>query len=249
MVGLLAVEALFDRLPDVVFFAKDRQGRYQRANATLVDRCGRKHKSEVLGRTAAELFPGGHGEAYSAQDREVLTTGVAIEGRLELHLYPGGHEGWCLTYKMPLRDRKGAVVGLVGISRDVHRPDSCHPEYARLARAIEAIQVGFDDALRLESLARDVGLTIDRFEHLVKQLFQLTPHQLLIKTRIGAASRMLRSEELTIRQVARSCGYRDHSAFSRQFRATVGLTPRAFRARYGSRGSGGRPRRPDDPSR
>jgi AraC-like DNA-binding protein len=248
MVGLLVAETLFDHLPDVVFFVKDRLGRYQRANATLVDRCGKKHKSEVLGRTAAELFPGPLGLAYSAQDREVLSTGIAIEGRLELHLYPGGHEGWCLTYKAPLRNRKGAVVGLVGISRDVHRPDSCHPEYEGLARAIAAIQFGFEDALRLESLARQVGLSMDRFERLVKQLFHLTPHQLLIKTRIEAASRMLRNEALTIAEVAHACGYGDHSAFTRQFRATVGLTPRAFRARHGSQAPAGPPRRSDRPS-
>jgi len=73
---------------------------------------------------------------------------------------------------------------------------------------------------------------MDRFERLVKQLFQLTPHQLLIKTRVDAASRMLRDEALTIAEVAHACGYGDHSAFTRQFRATVGLTPRAFRARH-----------------
>jgi AraC-like DNA-binding protein len=249
MVGLLAAEALFDRLPDVVFFEKDRLGRYRRANATLVERCGKKYKSEVLGHTAAELFPGALGIAYSEQDREVLSTGITIEGRLELHLYPGGHEGWCLTYKTPLRSRTGAVVGLVGISRDVHRPDSCHPEYESVARAIEAIQSGFDDALRLKSLARRVGLSMDRFERLVKQLFQLTPNQLLVKTRIDAASRMLRDETLAIAEVAHACGYGDHSAFTRQFRAAVGLTPRAFRARHGTHGSIGPPRRAARPSR
>jgi PAS domain S-box-containing protein len=236
-----AIGALFDRLPDVVFFAKDRQGRYQHANTTLTVRCGKRHKDEILGRTAAELFPGALGEAYSAQDRQVLRTGVAIEDKLELHLYASGHEGWCLTYKIPVRDANGTVIGLVGISRDVHRPDERHPEYARLARAVDTVRSRYGETVRLQSLARRVGLSVSRFERLVRQIFQLTPRQLLIKTRIEAASRLLVDQRLTIAQVAQACGYSDHSAFTRQFRATVGLTPGAFRGRQRGAGESSRP--------
>ena len=35
-----------------------------------------------------------------------------------------------------------------------------------------------------------------------------------------------------ISDVAQACGYSDHSAFTRQFRATVGLTPTAFRRAF-----------------
>lgn len=225
------VEDLFDRLPDVVFFAKDREGRYVRANETLVVRCGKRHKREILGRTAEEVFPRGLGAAYTAQDREVLRTGAPIEDKLELHLYPGGREGWCLTFKVPLRGPGGATTGLVGISRDLHRPDESHPEYARLARAVEAIHARFGEPVRLAALAGRVGLSMDRFERLVKQVFHVTPRQLLVKTRVDAASRLLRETRMTVAGIAQSCGYADHSAFTRQFRATVGLTPRAFRER------------------
>jgi AraC-like DNA-binding protein len=230
------VEDLFDRLPDVVFFAKDREGRYVRANQTLVARCGKKHKRDVLGRTAEELFPRGLGAAYTAQDREVLRTGAPIEDKLELHLYPGGHEGWCLTFKVPLRGPGRAPTGLVGISRDVHRPDERHPEYARLARAVETMRRHFSEPVRLAALAAQVGLSMDRFERVVKQVFHLTPRQLLVKTRVDAASRLLRETDATIAGVAQACGYADHSAFTRQFRATVGLTPRAFRGQGGDDG-------------
>ena len=223
------VEDLFDRLPDVVFFAKDRDGRYVRANETLVARCGKRHKREILGRTAEEVFPRGLGAAYTAQDREVLRTGAPIEDKLELHLYPGGREGWCLTFKVPLRGPVG-TTGLMGISRDLHRPDESHPEYARLARAVEAIHAGFGESIRLAGLATQVGLSLDRFERLVKQVFHVTPKQLLMKKRIDKACQLLEETNHSITDISSACGYSDHSAFTRQFRATVGLTPRAFRA-------------------
>src|SRR5262245_13548975 len=82
-------ESLFDQTPDIVFFVKDRQARYVVVNETLVARCGLRHKSEMLGKTAAEVFPAPLGAGYVAQDLLVLETGVPIRNRLELHIYPG----------------------------------------------------------------------------------------------------------------------------------------------------------------
>jgi AraC-like DNA-binding protein len=224
------LEGLFDELPNVVFFAKDRAGRYVQANRTLVERCGIQHKRDLLGRTAEEVFPAGLGAGYAAQDRQVVTTGVEIRERLELHLYPGRGQGWCLTYKTPRRDERGHVIGLVGISRDLHRPDERHPEYHRLARAIEQLHERFDEPLRLEAVAKRAGMSIDGFERLAKQVFHLTPRQLLAQVRIDEASRLLRESDASVAEIAHACGYADHSAFTRQFRATVGTTPRAYRA-------------------
>ena len=49
------------------------------------------------------------------------------------------------------------------------------------------------------------------------------------RRRVLAASRMLAAAQDTIADVAQACGYADHSAFTRQFRAVTGMTPRAFR--------------------
>ena len=221
--------ALFDRLPDVVFFVKDLAGRYVAVNETLRIRCGVPHKRVLLGRRADEVFPHPLGIAYAAQDRLVATTGTAIEDRLELHLYPDGRRGWCLTYKRPLRGARGAVAFVVGLSRDLHLPDAGHPEYRQLAAAVEVIRSRYDEPLRIEQLAREAHLSVDRFERLVGRVFHLTPRQLLTKTRVEAASRMLAAGKDTIADVAQACGYSDHSAFTRQFRAVAGMTPRAFR--------------------
>jgi AraC-like DNA-binding protein len=227
------LETLFNELPDVVFFLKDRGGRYTAANQTLLDRCGIAHRESLLGRTAEEVFPSPLGTGYTAQDRQVLRTGAAIRDKLELHLYPGGGQGWCLTCKLPVLDETGAVTGLAGLSRDLHRPDESHPEYHRLARAVERLFEGFGEPLRLEAVAAGAGLSLDAFERLVKQVFHLTPRQLLTQTRIEAAARLLREGSDSVAEIAYACGYSDHSAFTRQFRSTVGMTPREYRQGVG----------------
>jgi AraC-like DNA-binding protein len=75
-----------------------------------------------------------------------------------------------------------------------------------------------------------VGLSLDRFERLVKRVFYLTPRELLIKTRIEAASKLLVEGDRSVADIAYACGYCDHSAFTRQFKATVGVAPAAFRS-------------------
>ena len=223
------LEGLFNHLPNVVFFVKDREGRYVLVNETLLRRCGIASKNELLGRTAEEVFPSPLGASYTAQDRLVLETGAQIRNKLELHLYPGRKQGWCLTFKTPLHDATGTINGLVGISRDLPAADARRIEYRQLADAVEYLKGHYTEPLRLEELARVVGLAMDRFERLVREVFDLTPRQLLTQTRIQAASRLLRRPGTTVSEVAHHCGYSDHSAFTRQFKSTVGLTPREFR--------------------
>ena len=63
----------------------------------------------------------------------------------------------------------------------------------------------------------------------MKRYFGLTPRQFIAKTRIAAASRLLREGRQSIAEVALACGFYDHSAFTRAFRAVTGVTPRQFR--------------------
>jgi len=227
--------ALFDQTPDIVFFVKDRQARYLMVNETLAARCGLRRKSEMLGRTAAEVFPPPLGEGYVEQDQAVLETGEPIRNRLELHIYPGGtggsgrRRGWCLTHKFPLLGTDGSIVALAGISKDLQRPDEAQEDYRKVAKAVERLQTHYAEPLRIEQLACSAGLSVDRFERQVRRIFQLTPRQLLIKARIDAASAFLLDPRRSVADVAQACGYADQSAFTRQFKATVGLTPSAYR--------------------
>ena len=117
-----AAKSLFDQVPDVVFFVKDRNARYVVANQTLVERCGVDDIGDLFGKTVLEVFPSPLGEAYFEQDRRVLDQGTEIKDLLELHLYARGEPGWCVTNKVPLKDDDGTVVGLVGMSKDLHLP-------------------------------------------------------------------------------------------------------------------------------
>ncbi|MEE4271618.1 MAG: AraC family transcriptional regulator [Thermoanaerobaculales bacterium] len=225
------VEQLFDRVPDVVFFVKDLDSRYRVVNTTLVERCGMREKSDLIGRTTAEVFPSSLGTRYLEQDRWVIRSGEPLNQRLELHLYPNRHEGWCLTDKVPLMDARGSVVGVAGISRDLDVPDRS-ADADDLFRAVELIRSDPLDDLAVDEIARRVGLSAYQLNRRLKDLLGITARQLLTKSRIDTASRLLRTTPLAISDVAQQSGYCDQSAFTRQFRKSTGLTPREYRQRH-----------------
>ena len=222
-------EALFDCLPDLVFFLKNQRGEYLVVNQTLVERCGRRSKRELIGRRADEIFPSPFGQSYRAQDERVLRAGETIRNQLELHFYSSGGRGWCLTNKLPLRNRAGRVVGLMGISKDLQTANERSEDYTRVAQAVQRIQSHFGELLRVNELAQQAGLSAYQFEQRVRKIFQLTVGQLIQKVRMENAVRRLRESDDTIADVALACGYSDQSAFTRQFRKTSGISPLAYR--------------------
>lgn len=226
-------EALFDCLPDLVFFIKNRRCEYVVINQTLVERCGRSQKSELIGRRTDELFPAPLGQTYRDQDESVMRTGKAILNQLELHFYASGGRGWCLTNKLPLRNRQGNVIGLMGISKDLHsvneRVNERGGDYSAVARVMQHIQKNLGETLRVRDLAALAGMSAYQLEQRIRKIFQLTAGQLIQKTRMEAAVRQLCETDTPIAVVALDCGYSNQSAFTRQFRQTMGLSPLEYR--------------------
>lgn len=222
-------EALFDVMPDVVFFVKDLKGRYVVVNQTLATRCGHKSKQALLGKTTTELFPATLAISYDEQDQQVLSGEKEFHEQLELHLYPDCDPGWCLTHKIALRDAHKNIIGLTGISRDLAMPDQRHPVYHRIAAAVRHIHAQYSDAIQMADLAQISQLSVAQIERYFQKIFSLTPRQMIIKVRLDNASAMLAEQGRSITDIACACGYQDHSAFSRVFKATVGMTPSEYR--------------------
>jgi AraC-like DNA-binding protein len=222
-------EALFDALPDVVFFIKDAAGRYVRVNQTLADRCAGGDKTKLIGKRPAEVFPAALASSYARQDETVLKTGKPVEHQLELHIYPGSKAGWCLTTKHPLRDAKGRIIGVTGISRDLNAPSDKASGFAELAAALKHMQQHFAESLRIDDIAKKAGLSVYQFEQRVQRLFQMSPLQLLHKLRLDEATRLLRETDHSLADIAIETGWCDQSAFTRHFSRYAGMAPGKFR--------------------
>ena len=222
-------EALFDLMPDIVFFIKDISGRYLVANQTLVERSGKKDKSEVIGRTPAQLLGAELGESFEAQDRHVLRTGQPLTDLLELHVSRSRTTGWCLTSKLPLTGSTGEVVGLVGVSRDLRLPDMTGEDFEHISAAVHYAESHLAESPGNNTLANVAGMSPYQLDRRMKRVFGLTTGQWLLKTRISEAQRLLIESDAPIATIALEVGYGDQSAFTKQFRRATGVPPSVFR--------------------
>ena len=223
------IEEMFDSLPNALFYIKDRSGNYLWANRTLIARSGLAGLESVIGKSADQLFPVA-GSSTVAQDMEVIRTGHPVRELLRMYRTSTGERFWCLSSKFPLLDDRKRVVGLAGLSRDLPRPNERHRSYHRLARFLSYLDERIDQSIRISAAAEEASVSTDTLARLVFDVFQVTPKQLLMKRRIDLACQLLEETSQSITEIANACGYSDHSAFSRQFRAATHTTPVLYRA-------------------
>ncbi len=113
------LEAMLNHVPDYIY-AKDLAGRFLYANRAVVENNGFSHVDELIGLTDGEIHPQANAKArdIDAIEHRVMQSGEPDLG-LEERRMKG--EGWLMMSRVPLRDRQGSVIGLVGASRDITR--------------------------------------------------------------------------------------------------------------------------------
>lgn len=81
----------------------------------------------------------------------------------------------------------------------------------------------------LDSLAAAARYSKSHFLRSFRDVFGITPHDLVIQTRMALAKDLIANSDLAISEVAASVGYESRFAFARSFKKCVGLTATRFR--------------------
>ena len=132
------LRALIDNMPDYIF-VKDAQSRFVVNNKAHIRVLGAADADAVVGETDFEFFPRELAERYFADEQAILASGKPVIAREEPTVDPSGQTRWVSTTKVPLHDSSGAVVGIVGISRDI-------TDHRRAEEALEW-EAGVNEAL------------------------------------------------------------------------------------------------------
>lgn len=225
----MAFQRLFDHIPGVYFFAKDREGRLMFASRGLLQRYQMADDSEFIGRTDFDLNPGSMAEAYVKDDEQLIRGNARLVERIELWWDRQGMPDWFLVTKLPLLDRRGRVQGVTGLLR---RPDAAErklPVFQTVACAVEIIRRDFAQPLRIESVARSCGQSLRQLQRRFQKAFGIGPQEFLLKTRVLAAMRLIETTDLGAAEIARRCGFVDASSFTQHFKQRTGTTPARYR--------------------
>lgn len=227
-IDLELLEQLFERLTDNPFFVKDTGLRYVAANVAMARLCGAQDPRELQGKTARDMFPEHAAERYESLDQSLLAGGRPLRDQLELIPGNTGAISWLLFSRFPVRDASGAVVGVAATSRSLPSTHRQQSTYLRLAECVRHIRNNFDTPLNVEEISDRLNISTSQLERDFLRVFGSTMQSFLQATRIEKSLQLLNGPA-SIAQIAQECGYSDHSAFTRRFRAVVGLTPREYR--------------------
>lgn len=94
-----------------------------------------------------------------------------------------------------------------------------------IATAIERLRVSFDQPLRVEQLARELGMSVSSLHHHFKAVTALSPLQYQKRLRLLEARRLMVSEDCDAATAAFRVGYRDVSHFNREYKGLFGAPP------------------------
>lgn len=94
-----------------------------------------------------------------------------------------------------------------------------------IARAVERLRKDFNQPLRIESLARELGMSVSGFHHHFKSVTAMSPLQFQKQLRRQEARRLMLGENLDASSAAYRVGYDDASHFNREYKRLFGAPP------------------------
>ncbi len=112
------LRTVIDNLPDAIY-AKDLEGRKTLGNRADLENIGSKDEASVLGKTDFEIYTVEMAEVYRNEDLSIIESGQPIINQERQVIDALGRMHWFLNSKLPLRNKEGQVIGIVGIGRDI----------------------------------------------------------------------------------------------------------------------------------
>lgn len=227
-----ALCGLFDHVPGLQFWVKDRSGYYRWVNRGLLLNYALEHPEQVLGKTDYDLSPRHLADQFRTDDDLVLA-GWPIMNRIEMVGRFDHTAQWCVTNKIPLRRGDGKILATAGISYPFEEEGTGPGASAGdLMPCLAIIRRRAGDSLSNEELAEAAGLSIRAFERKFRKSFGLSPQQYIMRLRVRMACSWLVYGDKALSEIAAAHGFCDQSHFTREFHRQLGMTPRRYRLNY-----------------
>lgn len=225
-------ELLFDHIPKLYFFVKDKNSNLITCNSNMLRLFNRKHVSEIYGKNGRDFFPVGIVNTFFGDDRYVMDNNTTLVDRIELNIGENGSLSWFCTTKTPLSNSKGQVKGLMGISRNIGLADpELHP-FMKMIPVLKYMQEHYKEEVEVAVLAEICHLSVSQFHRGFKKLFRMPPLQFILKLRIQEACKLIKNTDLNIGEITFRCGFNDQNYLARCFNKFIGLSPTQYRKKF-----------------
>lgn len=120
-----------------------------------------------------------------------------------------------IVYRLLTSEQGGRLQHIALLGGQIHR----------IARVVERLRADFDKPLRIEELARDLGMSVSGLHHHFKAVTSMSPIQFQKQLRLQEARRLMLGEYLDAASAGLRVGYEDASHFSREYKRLFGEPP------------------------
>lgn len=223
------LEEVLDHLNNAPFCIKDCDLRHVGANAAMAEVCGAASRAKLVGTRASEFFDEATSQAWEDCDREVIRSKRPSRQLMAKVVSAHGRPFWLLVGRWPIFGPRREVIGIAAIAQRLEMPERKEQTYRRVAEASQLLQGNLARPIDVGELAARFSVSVSQLERDFVSVFGVGPRRLFTKLRLELAVDLL-SGDCSIADVAHACGYKDQSAFSRQFGATFGMSPSKFRS-------------------
>jgi diguanylate cyclase (GGDEF)-like protein/PAS domain S-box-containing protein len=115
---LAMLRTVLASVPDLIY-VKDLHGRFLLANPGTAEAMGADSIEELRGKTDFDYYPTEMAASFYQDEQKVIQSGQALVSQDEAFQLGGGATRWLLTTKVPYRDARGNVAGVIGIGRNI----------------------------------------------------------------------------------------------------------------------------------
>ncbi|MGA8531740.1 MAG: GGDEF domain-containing protein [Acidobacteriaceae bacterium] len=115
---LAMLRAVLASVPDLIY-VKNRKSHFLLANQGTANIMGAASGSELVGKSDFDYYDSEIAAGFYQDEQRIMDTGQPQVSQDDPIEGPNGQTRYLLTTKVPLRDAKGEIVGIIGIGRDV----------------------------------------------------------------------------------------------------------------------------------
>jgi PAS domain S-box-containing protein len=109
---------ILNLLPAAIW-VKDKEGRKIFVNKAELELSGKNSEDEIIGKTDFELYNETDALKFTEEDKFVIEKGKSILNIEDKITKPDGNDIYLLGAKVPLRNSKNEIIGIVGVNNDI----------------------------------------------------------------------------------------------------------------------------------
>jgi PAS domain S-box-containing protein len=133
------MQTIIDNIPRAVFW-KDKDLKFQGCNRIFADVAGLKSPRDLVGKTDYDMPWKEHGDAYRADDVSVMNSRKARLDLEERNVNSEGVESWVMVSKVPVMNKHGEVVAVLGMFEDITQRKRKEAEMAANMKELEELR-------------------------------------------------------------------------------------------------------------